>query len=586
MTKRELSSGPLHLSWTALSIIAACAVLGTLLSIMTLRNLDREEKLMEKFLTEEGLTLIRAFEAGARSSMMMQMGREGDIDTLVRETAQSDSVSHIRIIDEEGRLVASAGSWSDASERPDVKEILAAEGALTGFVTDESSRSVFEIAEAFNPVGQAGPGRQHMQRRWQQFCRMDRRPGADACRQVIYVGLYTEAFEAARREDVKHSLFMGGILFVLGSAGFYFLFLNQGMRISRNTLENMELYTKNIIESMPGGLMTLDSQGNVASCNRKTEELLGRKFKDMRGKPLEQVMRKEHCELADLLHAGQNIIDMPVECQRPDGAKLPLKVSASRLLNREQQSVGTVMVFRDMREIREMEAQVERSRRLAALGRLAAGIAHEIRNPLGTLRGFAHLFSKKFGKDDEEQEYAHLMIEEVDRLNRSISALLQFAKPREPEFQEVHINGLLEKAEKFMADDCRSRQAELQLTLAGHNDSLWSDPDLLFQAVINLMKNSLEAMEEGGTIHIGAGTTDGGTSLWVEDTGKGMTEEEQSQMFDPFFTTRKIGTGLGLANVHQMVTQLKGRIDVNSEPGKGTKVVMTFPSGRPNDGQV
>lgn len=586
MSRDAQSSVPLRLSWTGLSILAACAFLGVLLSIMTLRNLDREEKRMEKFLTAEGLTLIRTFEAGARSSMTMHRNRAGDLHSLVRETARAETVSYIRIVDELGRLVAAAGDWGERPDRPKVEAVLARETTVTGFLTDTENRSVFEIVKPFTPVGSEGPGQRHMMSRRPGICSLDREPESGECRQVVYVGLYTEEFDAARREDVRHSLLMGGILFVLGSAGLYFLFLNQSMRVSRTTLENMELYTKNIIESMPGGLMTFDSRGGIVSCNGKTEELLGRRLKELQGKTLEQVLQKEHCELAELLQGGGKILDVPVDCVRPDGARLPLKVSASPLMDSAGQSVGTVMVFRDMREIRDMEAQLERSRRLAALGRLAAGIAHEIRNPLGTLRGFAQLFSNKFKEGEPERGYAQLMIEEVDRLDRTISALLQFARPREPEFQNVDLKRLLEKAVTFMADDCAERHVEMRLSLPEEQRPLWTDPDLLFQAVINLVSNSLQAMDQGGTVRVGAGWSGEGVSLWVEDDGKGMTEEEQSRMFDPFFTTRKTGTGLGLANVHQIVTRLNGRIEVGSETGRGTRIVMTFPPGRAPDGQA
>nr|MDA8164788.1 ATP-binding protein [Desulfobacteraceae bacterium] len=355
------------------------------------------------------------------------------------------------------------------------------------------------------------------------------------------------------------------------------LFLYQGVRVSRSTLANMELYTSNIIESMPAGLITLDSQERIVSINGRMEELLGRNFAELAGKTLPEAYGNGQCGLEPMIRQGRSILDLPVDCPGRGGERIPLKVSAARLLSRDRQPLGTVLTFRDMREIRDMEEQLERSRRLAALGRMAAGIAHEIRNPLGTLRGFAQYFSNRAQEGTSDQEYAELMIGEVDRLNRTISALLQFARPREPEFQEVALVRLLSRTGRLLADDLQSHKIGFSLDAPGEEIVLEADPDLLMQVFLNLLHNALAATAEGGAIMVGVRPQDDTVHVRVRDSGRGMSDEEKAQMFDPFFTTRKTGTGLGLAVVHQIIEQHRGQIEVDSAPGTGTEITVILP---------
>jgi two-component system sensor histidine kinase HydH len=242
-----------------------------------------------------------------------------------------------------------------------------------------------------------------------------------------------------------------------------------------------------------------------------------------------------------------------------------------------------VLIVRDMREIRAMEEALERSRRMAALGRMAAGIAHEIRNPLGTLRGFAQFFRRRPDEDAAAREYADLMVGEVDRLNRTVSALLQFSRPREPEFAGVELGELLQRTARLMEEDVAAHQVVLKVDQPAEPVVFSADPDLLTQVLINLLQNGLAATQEDGKIRLGGSRENQEIRLWVQDSGRGMTAEERERMFDPFYTTRKEGTGLGLAVVQQIIEQHRGRIEVESAPGEGTRVEVILPAGEVDD---
>lgn len=560
----------------ALGFILASLLMGGVLAFVTWHNIDREEKMMESFLLEETQILIRAFEAGARTSMMME-SISGNLSTLVKETAREETVAYIVIRDEKNHLIASAGDTPPDSKFPPVLNTLNSKRPLTRSTEDSTGASVFEVAKEFSPLATM-PMQSGMMQRWQSWCGMSGSGDTEACRQVIYLGLYTKNFDAARVEDFKQSLILLGILFLFATGGLYALFLSHRNQVAKASLEDMKLYTANVISSMPAGLITIDTNRKIVSANPKAIELFNCPEKDMQGRTLQQLTGPEECSLAPFLRAGKEFIDQPMECLRHDGEAIPLKVSASHLYDRDGSLRGMVLILRDQREIRAMEEMLERSRRHAALGRMAAGIAHEIRNPLGTLRGFAQYFDKLSDRDPLAKEYSELMVGEVDRLNRTVSALLQFARPRELELASIDLGEILLRTFRLMQDDLKAQNLKFEIDTPSQSCNFNADSDLITQVLINLLQNAEVATESGGIIRLGAEERDANIHLWVEDTGKGMTEEEQSLMFDPFFTTKKTGTGLGLAVVQQIVEQHGGHIEVRSKPGQGTHIEVILPS--------
>lgn len=571
------TSQSFKLSRIGLAIIAASVLLLALLAVITVRNLDREQRLMEKFLIQEGLTLIRTFEAGARTSMMTA-GMTGNLGILVKETAREESVVYIRIADSRNRLVAAAGDWQSFPGQPSPGLILSNTAPLARLAENGAGGRVFEVAREFKPLAQLGREKGRMLDRWQQWCMLKER-GQGGERLVIYVGLSTAGFEVARQEDINHGLIMGGILFLVGVAGFYVLFLYQSNRVSRLTAENLEIYARNVIESMPAGLITIDRQGRIVSCNHKAREILGRESAELEGMVLARLGRETGCDLAGLLDGEKDFLDRSLECVLPGGRSIPLKVSAAALLNRDGERVGTVLTMRDMREIRDMEEQLERSRRLAALGRMAAAIAHEIRNPLGTLRGFAQYFRQQAENSATDRENADLMVSEVDRLNRTVSGLLQFARPREPEMRQVALGRLLEKAGRLMGDDFADHGIDFRLEPPEEEIIFKADPDLMIQVLINLLQNALHATGAGGRVELSGWAEPDTIVITVHDSGRGISQEVRSRMFDPFYTTQKEGSGLGLAVVHQVIEQHHGSIMVDSVVGRGT-IIRLFLPGR------
>jgi len=570
ISKNDILSSrlPFRPSRTALALILATIFLAVILTFSILQHITRAQDLMERFLVEKGETIITAIEAGMRTSMMHFMGSGDPLQTLITESSRENDIVFIRIMNSRGEVVEQTqGAPKMKLSARDVERIMRSDVPVTRV---EKRKGIFVLSKRFRLHDFSSEMPMMM---GQRMSMMGGAYGQDLENGIITIGLYTKEFDLARRQDIQHAFFMGAILFLVGSAGLYFLFLYQGMRVAETTLANMKLYTNNVVESIPVGIVTLDTEGKIVSYNRKMEEIVGNSLEKCKGEKLTTALPGCPIDFLDIRTAA---FEKSAECQARDGRSIPIKVGASSLVNNDGEVIGTVLIIRDMTAIKEMEQQLERSRRMAALGKMAAGIAHEIRNPLGTLRGFAHYFGNQPGVTEESKSYADLMVSEVDRLNRNISGLLQFARPREPQFAVIDLDQLISKTVALMEGDFA--EGELNFHWQCNTGIRFEgDPDLLLQVLMNLLKNSIHASSVGGEVTLVGSEDEHVVRITVSDTGSGMNEQEKEKMFDPFFTTKKTGTGLGLAVSHQIVEQHRGVFEVETTPGKGTDITILLP---------
>ncbi len=235
---------------------------------------------------------------------------------------------------------------------------------------------------------------------------------------------------------------------------------------------------------------------------------------------------------------------------------------------------GAVTLFW-RRKVAELEKEVARRERLAALGTLAAGVAHEIRNPLSSIKGFATYFGAKFEPGTQDRELAEVMVGEVERLNRVVTELLDLTRPSELRLAPVVVPELVRHALKLVEGDCRSRGIVVRERLAELTAVL--DADRMLQALLNLLLNAIQAMPGGGTLTVSAHSAKDRLELRVADTGSGIPAQDLDKIFDPYFTTKNQGTGIGLATVRTLVEAHGGGVRVVSEPGQGTQVVLDLP---------
>jgi two-component system sensor histidine kinase HydH len=224
------------------------------------------------------------------------------------------------------------------------------------------------------------------------------------------------------------------------------------------------------------------------------------------------------------------------------------------------------------------EEQLRRADRLSALGELSAGMAHEIRNPLGSIKGAAEILKDNYGPDAPQHEFIEILLKETDRLNKIVQEFLRFARPKPPELREEDINELLESVLSLTAQPTRKAGISVEKRLDRSIGKRDLDAGLLQQAFLNLVLNSVQAMPQGGTLTVVSAWRDDGIEVKIVDTGMGISADNRKKLFSPFFTTKKDGTGLGLAITYRIIQNHRGTIDVASEPGKGATFTITLPA--------
>jgi two-component system sensor histidine kinase HydH len=574
-----------NLFWTAIPpwvLIGAVLVLLPIFAFMTIENINRQKENSEKLLKEKAAALVRSFEAGTRTGMA---GRwEGfQLQKLLMETAQQPDIVHLIVTDAEGSIVASSNP----------EQI----GSIHG--TDLNLESIAESPDSFWRILSALHGRKTFEfyRRFAptrlppSFHRNRMKPDApvplppmlpfpsegSGVSRIIFVGLDMDSIEEARHADAMHTVIMGVILLFIGFAGVMMLFLAQNFRLARASLSRIKAFSDTLVENMPIGLIALDTSLVITSFNQVADRVLDLSAAAAAGKKASEVLPPMFLELISDPRIEKQAVEKEIVCHIADKTRLPIQLSAARLRDDTGKFLGFVLLFKDLREVQALQKALARSQRLASLGSLAAGVAHEIRNPLSSIKGFATYFRERHADVPEDREVSSIMIQEVDRLNRVVSQLLAFAKPVSVAKHPASIADVIHKTLKLMERPSQDRHIDIETDIQPVIPLVPFDPDQISQVLLNLLLNAVEAMDENGRIRIGAFCDQDRLILQISDTGSGIAEADLSRIFDLYFTTKASGTGLGLAIVHNIIEAHDGDIKVESQAGKGTTVTIRIP---------
>jgi len=566
----------------ALSILAVVVLLLILISISTYRNLERQEKTVLTFVHQQGLAILHTLEAGARSGMVMNQWGKDSIGSLILETGKDENIAYVYLIDLQGTVIhhsnPSFGGMSSAW-RPQLDDENRVQSRVRKLA---DGTQVYDLAKRFSPRPSSlmTPGHRGMMG---DGYGMPSHRHSDA---VIVLGLKMTAFEAARRSDIHHAVVMAAILVALGTGALFFIFVIQNYYLVDRTLEQTRDYTRQVVANMANGLLSIDPEGRIRSYNRLALELLGLREAGVDGKDLASVIDFQETGIHSTLSSCQPVFEREYLHRQKSGALMPMTLSVTPILDEKQTCTGAVILLRDLREIKKLEEKVRHSEKLAAIGELAAGVAHEIRNPLSSIKGFARFLAHSLSDRIQEKEYAEIMVKEVDRINRVVNDLLTFARPMEPEPTPTDVLELAEHTMRLVETDARSRDIKIRSKINPDLKRFLLDANQITQALLNLMLNALQEVDNGGAIDVGADVNESGTRLniWVEDNGPGIPRDKKKKIFDPFFTTREKGTGLGLSIVHKIVENHRGEIRVESPlPGKtgGSRFIITLPVDSP-----
>ncbi|MBW1816757.1 MAG: PAS domain-containing protein [Deltaproteobacteria bacterium] len=568
-------------------ILGGVVILSVVVILLAVQNINREKRYMSQLLSEKAGALIKSFEAGTRTGMMGMMWGGAQVQTLLEETSRQPGILYLAVTDKKGRIVAHSDRdkiGREFMESAALRDLQPGAEARWRSTTSETGRPSFEVYRYFRPILKPGKnGRRRGMGRGMGM--MDGRN--DWCLQlersenehIIFVGLETAPFEAARKGDIRNAVIISSVLLLLGFAGLFSMFLAQSFRSTRRLLRDTSAFASKLVTSLPVGLIATDRDGRIAFFNDAAEKITGLEVDEVRGKAPGEVLPDRLCGLAPALEKGASLLERELECAFSQGKTVPVGVIATQIRNDEGEFVGNVLILRDLAEVRRLQGEIRRTEKLAALGGLAAGVAHEIRNPLSSIKGLASYFGSKFSEGSEDKEVAGVMVREVDRLNRVISELLEFARPSELKPAPTDLNGLLDHSLRLVQQDAVTRNITIDLRKDEKVPRVSIDPDRMTQCLLNLYLNAIQAMKEGGRLSIRSLLDgDGNASLEIEDTGEGIRPEDLNRIFDPYFTTKDSGTGLGLAIVHKILEAHDAGITVRSTPGKGTVFAISFKS--------
>lgn len=365
-------------------------------------------------------------------------------------------------------------------------------------------------------------------------------------------------------------------------------------------ITDLKNFNESIIQSMGAGLITLDLERRITSFNNGAEEVLGYKNDEVVGRYLDEIIPIEESRklLPDIISQNHSLLNREIEITRRDGSRVFVGYTITPRIDNHNLKVGTIISFRDISQIKQMQTEVVRMDRLASLGVLASGVAHEVRNPLAGIKTMAQTLEEEIEKNDPRQEYLSRIIRQVNRLDELLRTLFSYAKPRQPIRKPQRLHDIIQEVDILLDDRIKKKKIVYTKILPKDLNKIFVDYHQIQQVFINLFLNALEAMPNGGSFELKSRVVEtiiyardrrnkafvnqDKESRYVEvtikDSGVGIKPDQLNKIFDPFFTTKPQGTGLGLSIVYRIIEEHNGEIRVDSKLGEGTTFTLLLPT--------
>ena len=361
-------------------------------------------------------------------------------------------------------------------------------------------------------------------------------------------------------------------------------------------VQNAKIYNETLLQNLTTGVIAADADGRITVFNKEAEQITDRPCEEVVDHSIDDLPAPLSAAMRKTLRSGE-VQEHREIVLRSDEKALVVRASSSLFHAQDGEMLGALMVLTDITALKRLEQQIRRSDRLASLGTLSAGMAHEIKNPLVSIKTFAQLLPERYQDSDFRDTFSNLIGHEIDRIDSLVNQLLRFARPAKPLLRPMHVHDVLEKS--LMLVGHRLYQKEIKLTRSWNAevDTIRADADQLEQVFLNFFLNAMEAMNHGGelsvateirsaedwvsaveaTVNSSNGAVHEVLRITVRDDGQGIRHEDIPHVFDPFFTTKDYGTGLGLSVVHGIVQEHGGQIEVESELSKGTAFHILLP---------
>jgi len=483
---------------------------------------------------------------------LLSFRRAIGIGRLLQDMGKNSGIVYVALQDTQGIIAASGGVRELSSVNTDalVLHALAADTTIMR-VLPFNGTDVFEVVRPFSPGGTPIG--------------------------VLRIGLAMDEVQNAEARMLRRTLIMSLVVLVLGTLAFVFLMAQQSYRLMEKQYQSIKTYTGNILAQMRDGVVTVDPAGQVTIFNARAAEILAVTSDEVEGRKVEDLADGAGGMLKEIFAGPDGSVERSLVL--PDGLRRIVEVSLSTVHDAAGSIESRSALVRDMTEARRLERDNQRNSKLTAMGELASGVAHEIRNPLNAIAMIAQRFAKEFTPRRGMKEYrllASVMQEETRRVNGIIRQFLGFARPPGLARRQVNVPDLISHVGSFFTSQAKEKGVAFAASAEG-TGTAFIDPEQMKQALLNLLQNALDATPQGGQIVLSAAAVQEGLRFDVADTGAGMPQAVLENIFNLYYTTKAHGTGLGLSLTQQIIARHGGTIDVTSVEGKGTRFSILIP---------
>ena len=357
-------------------------------------------------------------------------------------------------------------------------------------------------------------------------------------------------------------------------------------------VQNAKIYNEILLQNLTTGVIAADADGRITVFNNEAGQITGAKSEELLDRPIDDLPESLRDLVRETLRSGERQEDRELILEADEGSVV-VRASSSVFHGQQAEMLGVLVVLTDITALKRLELQIRRSDRLASLGTLSAGMAHEIKNPLVSIKTFAQLLPERYQDSDFRETFSNLIGHEIDRIDSLVNQLLRFARPAKPVLQPMHVHAVLEKSLQLLGHRLYQKEIKLTRSWRADVDTIRADADQLEQVFLNFFLNAMDAMKRGGEMTVSTeirpadewvaaitgtnGDVHEVLRITIRDNGEGIRSEDIPHVFDPFFTTKDYGTGLGLSVVHGIIQEHGGQIEVESELSKGTAFHILLP---------
>jgi PAS domain S-box-containing protein len=396
---------------------------------------------------------------------------------------------------------------------------------------------------------------------------------------IFRIGFSMNEIRTIDDRMLRRIIIMSIVLGILSILIVMAIVATQNYRISEKKYSAIQTFTGNVLEQMQDAVITVDADSRITIFNKQAETLFNLKDKEVVGKRFSELPQIARICLLNIFGTLESISEQAITCA--DGGQRIILATISDSRKTDGSIESRTAVIKDMTNARQLERELQRKDKLTAMGELASGVAHEIRNPINAISMIAQRFEKEFKPKTEEQEFLELtsvIKSETKRINNIIKQFLNFARPPKLNIEKINPNQFFQHLSSLFAGQASAKGVSFKIELQCVND-ISIDREQFTQAILNLLQNALDVTSAGGIISLSCIDHENEIRIAVSDTGKGISKDELEKIFNLYYTTKHDGTGMGLAITQQIITQHGGNISIKSEEGKGTIFVISFPAG-------